>query len=177
MDQTRNRGIESNGALISTNKKCKMCLWWIEYIHLGSVISEPIILFLRYFPTWSARLIKCNLNCWEIYMFIGIFLKIVTPLSSQVGKCWFQRTFQNTWILWLAKSYLKVFGKALTQWWRTCIVPWAAWNAHYHWRATKSIELILKFYLYLTTRMSGFSWLPVQAPAYHGALFWRDAVF
>jgi len=25
-----------------------------------------------------------------------------------------------------AKSYLKVFGKALTQWWGTYILPWAA---------------------------------------------------
>jgi len=46
--------------------------------------------------------------------------------------------------------------------WGTYLVSRAAWTVHYRWRAAKSNDFILKFYLYLTMR-SDFSWLMLCA--------------
>ena len=46
----------------------------------------------------------------------------------------------------------------------------AAWIVHYRWRTTKTIDFILKFYLYLTMRKSDFSSLTLLVPA-HGTFY------
>ena len=89
----------------------------------------------------------------------------------------------------LKKVYEKCFKSALklrekcfkTTWWfgaglGTYLLSRVAWIVHYHWRAEKSINFILKFDLYLITRKSDFSWLTLWVPAYHGASPWRDVV-
>ena len=45
---------------------------------------------------------------------------------------------------------------------------------HYRWRDAKSINFVLKFYLYLTLRKSDFSGLTMQVLACCGASVWRD---
>jgi len=49
----------------------------------------------------------------------------------------------------------------LLQGWGTYSLSRAAWVVHYRWRATKSINFLLKFYLYLTMTKSDFSWLTI----------------
>jgi len=61
----------------------------------------------------------------------------------------------------------------LDQGWGTYLLSRSAWILHYRWRAAKSINFILKFSLFLTTKSALF-WLTIQVPAYHGASFQRD---
>ena len=69
----------------------------------------------------------------------------------------------------------KLWHVYLRQWWGTYLVSWAAWIVHYRWRAAKSSNFILKFYLCLTVRKGDF-WLVIWVPAYSGVSFWRDVV-